>query len=473
MKKVNVIFIGLIITAFTLSGFMNMISQFIGPGVAEEPADTPRRVILISLDSCNPEYITPEYTPYLYQAIIEGGSIFQKAETILSSCTVSGHTSMLTGAYVNTTGICGNGVRVNLTEFTFFGQDPSKRNATTIIESIANSPLNETVETFYISSKPITGVLATQADWIFVSKLQLALHNLQGTYGILEGGNALLINWQWDPNGYTDFAKVVGTAFGELEPCDSWIINGLVQSIKHETPYVDANSTQYFYFVNTAQVDDVGHTAGSFNPNMYRHMAQMDALLARVFWTLKSLGKYDSTLFVITSDHGMSNVETTFNIETCLNEFGYYHEQNCFIQYEGNGVFLHLFNPAETDAVVNYLIQKNNEVNVMDLILPKSNYSLYHLDNSANRTGDIFLSAKQGVSFITRGIIAFQAGQHGGLSEQDVPLAFFGSGINDAGIIYNADPVSIVDIVPTICNITGWPLPPEADGRVLTEILAP
>ena len=472
MKTQNKIFIGIIIGFFILSGFVNLFSQLIGPGVTPEPADEPRRVILISLDSCNPEYISPQYMPNLYRAIMEGGCKFERAKTILSSNTVAGHTSMLCGAYVNTTGICGNGVRLSDGSFNFFGQDPSYRNATTIFESIETSPLNESIETFYICGKPITGILASRADWIFCAKIQLALHNMQGQYGILTSGNALYIHWEWDVNNYADFAKDVGTAFGELEPCDSWVINGLIQALKHETPYVDENSKKYFYFVNTAQVDDVGHTAGAFNPNMERHLREIDALLMRVFWTLKSLGKYDSTLFVITSDHGMSTIERTFNIETALNSIGFYHKVNCFIQYEGNGVFIHLYDPSQTDMVVSKLIEINNEYDAMDLILPKSQYPLYHLDNSANRTGDIFLSAKPGVSFVTVGIPAFQAGNHGSLSEQDIPLAFFGPHINSTkGLIFNEEPVSVVDIIPTICNITGWPLPPEADGRVLTEIL--
>ncbi|HUY01567.1 MAG TPA: alkaline phosphatase family protein [Candidatus Deferrimicrobium sp.] len=471
MRKQNKIFLAIIVGIFILSGFMNSFSQLIGSSLTPEPGDEPRRVILISLDSCNPEYISPEYMPNLYQMIIEGGCKFQNAKTILSSNTVAGHTSMLTGAYVNTTGICGNGVRVNATHFNFFGQDPSYRNATTLFESIAESPLNATIDTFYICGKPITGILSTQADFILSAKIQLALHNMQGQFSILTGGNALYIHWEWDINNIDLFAKDVGTAFGELEPCDSWVINGLVQALKKEAPL--ASGKQYFYFVNTAQVDDVGHTAGAFNPNMNRHLREMDALLTRVCWTLKSLGKYNSTLFVITSDHGMSTIESTFNIERALNEFGFYHNINCFIQYEGNGVFLHLYNSAYTDALVANLTQKNNEVNVMDLILPKSQYADYHLDNAANRTGDIFLSAKQGVSFVTNGIAAFQAGNHGGLNDQDVPLAFFGPRINKTRLIFNAESVSIVDIVPTICSITGWPLPPEADGRILSEIIIP
>ncbi|MFX1296874.1 MAG: alkaline phosphatase family protein [Promethearchaeota archaeon] len=471
MKNQNKIFVLFIVLIFILSGCVNLFSQLIGPGVDPEPSDTPRRVILISLDSCNPEYISPQYMPNLYQAIIESGCKFEKAETILSSCTVSGHTSMLTGAYVNTTGICGNGVRVNETHFNFFGQDPSYRTATTLYESIYNSSQKDSIDTYWICSKPITGVLATKADYVFAAKIQVALHNMQGAYGLVQSGNAIYVHWEWDINSDPTFAKNVGTAYGELEPCDSWVINGLIQAIKIETPYVDANSQKYFYFVNTAQVDDVGHTAGAFNPNMDRRLREVDALLTRVFWTLKSLGKYDSTLFVITSDHGMSTIERTFNIETALNDAGFYHGDNCFIQYEGNGVFIHLTNPAETAALVDHLIQINNELDVMDLILPKWNYSLYHLDNIANRTGDIFLSARQGVSFVTVGIPAFQSGNHGGLCDMDIPLAFFGPKIKKTGIIYNTIPISLVNIVPTICYITGWALPPEADGRVLTEIL--
>ena len=67
-----------------------------------------QRVILISIDSCNPEYISPTYMPNLYARIIRDGVKFKFANSILPAETQSGHTTLLTGAYPAHSGIIGN-----------------------------------------------------------------------------------------------------------------------------------------------------------------------------------------------------------------------------------------------------------------------------------------------------------------------------------------------------------------------------
>ena len=105
-NKIAGLFIAFI---FCLSFSLDYVSFKIGPEhIIEPPGIGIKRVILISIDSCNPDYIRPDLMPHLWEFMLYTGCMFINAETILSSDTVSGHTSMLTGAYPNTTKIFGN-----------------------------------------------------------------------------------------------------------------------------------------------------------------------------------------------------------------------------------------------------------------------------------------------------------------------------------------------------------------------------
>ena len=235
----------ILIVSVGLSCFVSSTSYYMVP--SQETGL--RRVIVFSLDSCNPEYMSDGYLPHLNEFIISQGFKFKVANTVLSSETQAGHTTMLTGAFPNTTGIFGNGLY-----FTDNGVDtglvldPAYRWAPTIFQALHGS--NPNLTTAFVSGKWRLGPLLSQeADIVLTSpRSNIPIPN---EYSALVG----------TPIPYMD---------GDL--MDAWVFNAILQVVKKDDPE--------FAFVNLAQIDWAHHATGAFNANMDRCMREVDALFA-------------------------------------------------------------------------------------------------------------------------------------------------------------------------------------------------
>jgi hypothetical protein len=88
-------------------------------------------------------------------------------------------------------------------------------------------------------------------------------------------------------------------------------------------------------------------------------------------------------------------------------------------------------------------------------------------------TGDIYFSVRPPYyNAIPKAMAPFfvfgpdgQKGTHAGLSETSVPLVFFGPKV-DRGVLHQGG-ACLTDIVPTIVDLTGLPLPNDSQGTVL------
>ena len=56
-------------------------------------------------------------------------------------------------------------------------------------------------------------------------------------------------------------------------------------------------------------------------------------------------------------------------------------------------------------------------------------------------------------------------GTHGSYAEQKVPLVMIGAGITPGATVSRQ--VSVLDILPTLCKLSGLPLPKDAEGTAL------
>src|SRR5689334_7434800 len=74
------------------------------PVIAQDNAERPTHVIVISLDGTRPDAILQAETPNL-QALATGGGVDWEATTVLPSATLPAHTSMLTGLSVEQHGV--------------------------------------------------------------------------------------------------------------------------------------------------------------------------------------------------------------------------------------------------------------------------------------------------------------------------------------------------------------------------------
>ena len=423
-----------------------------------------KRVIMISIDSCNPEYISQIYVPNLYERVIRDGIKFKFAKSILSSETQAGHTSQLTGSYPTHSGIIGNGLYFphdwidNATGkvaypadteiFTF--TDPRLRLTKTIFEQFEN---NNSVHTAMISGKwRLIPLLSPGADYVFGNPKN---GSVQAEYG---------------PNA-TEYNNGVGAPFTYIEgdAIDTWSMNALLQVLR-------SKADVEFYFTNLAFLDDVQHCYGGYNEYVNHELRELDNLFLQLFSYLESVGEYDSTLFVITADHGSEQTKFILNLFDILENSASPHIK-AHIFAEGQAAYIWLNNTAQLqDALA--LLQKQDGVG---LVVPRDNssvtgydnYSKYHLYPGRNRTGDIYVSTKEnGATVIRPNVPMMLNGIHGGISTQDVPLAFICK--NAAfkptlkGYEIMDEVPNTVDIIPTIAHLMNWKLDKMTlDGTVL------
>jgi len=399
------------------------------------------RVILISIDSANPEYLTEDMMPKLFHEIMARGSKYKYGLTVLPAETQHAHTSMLSGAFPNKTGLVGNGYYDNETGETVpVVLDPTFRFAETIIEAIERT--NPSLKTAFISGKwRLPPLLANWSDFIFASPVtDISL-----------------------PEGYDQRLGTPMTYYdGDI--VDPWIMRALIDLIKHDDPD--------FTFVNLAWTDVDGHYCGGigdYSEMIKRQLRELDNLFMRLFTELKSIGEYENTIFAITSDHGMETVSNIVDIAGYLEENGV----KAHIHGEGGSGFVFLNDTSKKDVAVNLLLQ-HPEVAV---VVPRENMSQYPycLDTLENRTGQIYFSTREHtiLSLQVPGLGSLPVGNigsHGGIATQDIVMGWMGPNITRTGYEIPVIP-NVVDIVPTICYLMGWTLPAQAQGRILYEII--
>jgi predicted AlkP superfamily pyrophosphatase or phosphodiesterase len=399
------------------------------------------RVILISIDSGNADYLSEAMMPKLFGEVMAHGTKFKSAITVLPAETQHGHTSMLTSAFPNKTGLVGNGLYFNDTGQTVgVLLDPDYRLAETIFEAINRT--NPALKTAFISGKwRLPPLLSKGADLIFASPVtDIPL-----------------------PEGYL---QRLGSPvlFYDGDIVDTWIIDALIDVIKHDDPD--------FTFVNLAWTDVFGHFCGGigdYSAIIQQQLWELDDLFIRLITELKAMGEFENTVLVITSDHGMETVEKFVDVQGYLADNGV----ESHIHIEGASGFVFLTNSSQKDAAVSLLRQHPD----IAVVVPRENMSQYPycLDTFINRTGHIYFSMREHVQISLQlfgdDLPLGNIGSHGGISCQDTIMAFMGPNITCPGYERVDIVPNIVDIVPTICHIMGWTVPQQAQGRVLYEIL--
>ena len=392
------------------------------------------RVIIISIDSCNPWYVSNEYMPNLYGAIMHDGAIYNYGETALAAETQNGHTCLLCGAYPNSTGIVGNGLYFpNNGTFIPVVTDPRLRLTKTIFEL-----LNEThpeIKTAFISGKwRLPPLLSQGADLVFSSP--------KSGFPIPESYRALV-------------GEPITSNDGDV--VDPWTFNVLLNVVEHDDPG--------FIFVNLAWTDTYSHRVGDDgNFDVRRHLSELDNQFAILFAQMKRMGKYSSTLFAIVSDHGMNSIRGVIDLNKLLQENGIPFQG---VHIEGGSAFLYFNDNVSRQSAITFLSARPE----ISLVVPSENMSQLHLDTERWRRGDLYISTVRGYTFLAPGAPVSYMGDHGGIGARRIVFAFLGAGIQHTGRILTGTP-SIVDVLPTIAYAAGWPIPSTAVGSVLNEVFA-
>lgn len=230
-------------------------------------------------------------------------------------------------------------------------------------------------------------------------------------------------------------------------------------------------------------LDTMRHKSGVFGPHIEESLDKMDEWLGDVICAMEEAGVYEQTDFVILSDHGQMDVSRTINMNVLLRQGGFIeiapndtiYNWQAYAQSNGISTTVHLIDPTNQklhDRVYAYLLKLKEE-------------GKYHITNVftkaevAERYGQggpfsFMVEAEDGVNFrdahIGEAIVeGNRRGAHGHMPERGPQPIFMAQGpsFREGAVIARSN---LADAAPTLAAVLGQTLP-EADGRVLTELL--
>ena len=265
------------------------------------------------------------------------------------------------------------------------------------------------------------------------------------------------------------------------ETYDDFIIDCLCQLIKKYQPD--------FAVAHHCYIDTMRHRAGLFNHKIDYAVDVVDECIGKVVDTLKEAGVYEDTDILIVSDHGQLNYTRFVRINRLLQDGGFQSltadgkldTWQAYVQSNGMSACVYLRDPEDAElykkvyGYLDHLAQQGawGFTEVMDKATVLQRYGLkggfsFMLESDGYTS---FAEALTGdlVTNVERNDYRLGAATHGYDPKKGPQPIFYATG---ASFQPNAhlEQGSIADIAPTVAALMGQTLP-QADGRVLTELL--
>jgi predicted AlkP superfamily pyrophosphatase or phosphodiesterase len=487
-------------------------------------------LVLISIDSCRPDYLALAPTPNIDMLKAAGTSYSDSWVGQVSNDTPPGQTSMSTGSFGKNTRIISFNWRdsrvlpadwefklaitqkilelIKLTGWDELGlwyqqnmvRKTIEGNFITNFDNVAsgffNSYIRESgvisIGSLYKKANPGAKVAAISCDkWYACAGL--AADGADYTVFAEARGVA--------PIGYNNVEHLKPTGVAGMMPpdyimkdpsllrevederdTDTWATDVALQMIEKTAPQV--------LLINLPAIDDAGHATGGITDpqKMAAVMANVDAQVGRIMDAYKKAGKYDDTVWVITSDHAMTpfgiNIEQTV-IDKLLVEAR---------NFANVGAHVYLMDQSQTQQVA----EKLTKANIPGIFgayyrvkSPGGNYSYVPTTDTAPKVeGDLdkcyryLLDTYAGESSPDIELLPVEnchinwtmfdckpfIGQHDSISwlQQNNILIISGPGARKGFV--SDSPARLVDIAPTALTLLGI-RPERMDGIVLSDAL--
>jgi phosphonoacetate hydrolase len=341
-----------------------------------------RRVIIVCLDGCGPEYLHASRVPFLKRVGDEG--CYQEVESMIPSVTNVNAVSLLTGTYPKVHGITSNYYFDRATGQEVFMESPGFIKTRTLLEIGTSMGL----KTALLTSK---------------EKLRTLLHR----------GATISFSSEQPPSWLTNRIGLSPAIYSV--DVDLWLMKALREVIRRD-------NVDLIYVMTT---DYTMHKYAPDDRESRRHMEGIDAELQEILDFLKAKG--DEVLLGVTADHGMSAKDYAVNLEHMLAMEGIPSRMNTIIADRyvvhhrnlGGAAYIYLKNAEDIGKSVAVL----NEVEGVESVLILDEASKrYHLDRT--RIGDILVLGAQNTVFglTEQAIIEVSLRSHGSLYERRVPL---------------------------------------------------
>ncbi len=389
-----------------------------------------RKALVLLVDGFDPAYVQPARMPRL-GALMKAGAATLDARGVLPSLTNANHISLLTGTYPERHGLSTN-----------FYYD-RETGAEVFMEQVD------------FVREPLVFERLRAAGWS--TALVTAKEKLTR---LLRRGLDHCVDMKGHPERYR-------RAVGPPPDIFSLDINLWVLRMARE---VAADLAPDFLYVATT--DYPQHKLGPDDPEMHRYLAASDEALGGL------LDAYDlaETVVILTADHGMNAKPRSLSPVRVLAEAGirtrgvplirdglYAHHRDL-----GGALYLYFDDPGAAREARAVLAGTAG----IDEVVPREEAARDRLPYE--RVGDLICWAARDVALGTwpdgaAGRAETGLRSHGSKHELRVPMLIAGAGVRSGVAIRDG---RTVDLIPTLCRLSGVDPGPTMQGRVIEEALA-
>jgi predicted AlkP superfamily pyrophosphatase or phosphodiesterase len=423
-------------------------------------AQTAKYVVLVSIDGFRPDFYLDKSwpTPNLQQ-LMANGSYAKGVRCIFPSVTYPSHTTLITGTFPAKHGITYNTMPNEEHQYEWT-TDSKKIKAETLWQAARKKGLKSASVSWPIS-------VGAEIDY-----------NLPEI---------------WSETNMADRKSAIAalaTPKGLLEVMEKYAIGDVdMEDLNLSSLAMDENNSRMAAYIlrkykpsllsiHIAGVDGAEHKEGRSGDGVSKAVASADHAVMNLLDAIKKAGMQDSTVIIITGDHGFVDVEKTLSPNVWLSELGIdskvgKEEPVAKFQSAGGSAFFHLKNSKDT-AMLKKVRQKLAnlpaqykqmfrivERNELDKIGadPHASFALAAANGvyiQDNATGPLSLPKKGGAH-----------GYFPDSSEIRTGFIIAGAGIKK-GIVLES--INLEDVAPTAAKILGIQLT-DADGKARTEFI--
>ena len=408
-------------------------------------SDFLERVIFIIVDALNPKSITPKNAPNLFN-LTKKGLYAKDSRTVFPSITLPCISSLVTGTYPETHGIIGSFYdrklrkKIDLLRSTQWDKDFFKT------ETIFDHAKKKGLKTCAITGYGVGSICAKGADILI--ELNRVRYYDQRAVPWREDLLKPFPRWirerlkgEYEPYKPEDGDDLGGLKLNKtfLECPEQWIIDHSITALEEEKPEI--------MMIHLPYLDLMQHVFGFNDPKTLKSLSDVDTHIMRLYNWLKENKLLKETLFIITSDHGASEVRNYIDLEAELKANGEAGEKT-IVMPNGTSYFLWLEEEADKEKIKGSILKKLKSMSrVFNMIGTNEEADCYHLPKDV--IGEIFTSCSPGWGPISPAIVG-----HGSLTEEDMKifLLLLGGEIKPKQIEKQA---KIIDIAPTIAKTLG------------------
>ncbi len=517
------------ILALILALFLvNSISIPIASKVAAAP-ESAKYLVMIIIDGCRPDYLSLAPTPNIDALKSEGISYNNAWAGQLNNDTPAGHTAVATGRFGKNNGIISFGWRrerpaahwdlylalsnavlnvVKATGWTEIGLWYQDNILRPIVQQNFASSWNNVISGVFTGFIKDSGATSIGAEYkkVYPGARVAAIscdkwHAVAGLaadsadYTVFADASGISpISYgsltRIRPSGMTGVPPpeyitndtTLARAVHDAGDTDTWATDVALAMIRKTKPEI--------LFLNLPSTDDAGHESGGINApeKMSKVIQNVDKQIGRVIDEYKKSGKYEKTVFVILSDHGMTPLVKPIRQES-LDRI--YLEESNFSSFSSH---IYLINPAQSREVAEkitgasipgihgayYKIQQSdNSYSYQPTSATKTRIT-GELDKAyryllstwvSEKSPDIELITAENwhVDFKTERGKTFY-GNHDSATwlQQNIVMIIAGPGVRKG--ITSDSPARLVDVAPTILTLLGIS-PDKMDGITLADAL--